>query len=89
MKKTRTVTVLLITGLMIFAAASLIDAEIQLRGEEKITAELMLETESEERENEILTAQAESLYSDEAEKAFAESFFGLTDPHKIIFEDVN
>lgn len=89
MKKTRTVTALLITGLMIFAAASLIDAEIQLRGEEKITAELMQETENEERKNEVLTGQAESLYSDEAEKAFAESFFGFSDPHKIIFEDVN
>lgn len=87
MKKNRTVTFLLVLGLMVYAAVSLVTAASELRGAETLTAELQSGIEMVESENAELKKQAEGLNSDAAAKEFAEEFFGFSDPEKTVFED--
>ena len=86
MKKS-TVTVLLMLGLLLYAVVSFTAAAKELNAAQEMTAQLTEEIENAEAENERLQQEAASLGTDESLKAFAEDFFGLTDPDKVVFTD--
>ena len=89
MKKTRSITALVITGLMLYAIISLVSAMMQLERTTAQTAELKAEIEIAEKENAALSSKAESIGSDESLMEYAEEFFGYTDADKVIFVDKN
>lgn len=86
---TRTITVLLITGVLMYGAISLAMAAAELRDALELTESLQSEIESAEKENKILSISAGNLGSEESVRARAEEFFDFTDPHEIIFADFN
>ena len=86
MKKS-TVTVLLMLGLLLYAAVSLTAAAKELNAAREMTAELTEELENAEAENERLRQETASLGTDESMREFAEDFFGFTATDKVVFTD--
>lgn len=89
MKKTRSITALVITGLMLYAIINLVSAMLQLERTRVQTTELQAEIEIAEKENAALREKTESIGSDESLMEYAEAFFGYIDTDKIIFVDKN
>ncbi len=87
MKKNHTVTVLMLAGVLLYSAASLMSASSQLKDAVNLTQELTRKIENAEKENLALSERVRSIGSEQSVKSEAEEFFGFTDPHGFVFID--
>lgn len=84
-RKTRTITAIAITAMLIYGAVSLFTTMLQLHRAEKINSEIRTEIRSAEEERERLVALISESDSDKSREALARKRLGLVKPGEIIF----
>ena len=89
MKKSRGITGIILTVLIVYATLSLAAAQKDLNEACDLTAQLGEKVAEASAENEKLLCDLENISSEEAKESLARERLGLVKPNEILFIDIN